>query len=124
MYAQPLTGTADYARQHQTVVRKRGPARAQAGCTDCGSSRSLQWSWVHGTDPDDTSSYVVRCATCHNRYDGGRGGKPIKLTAAIAREIRQRYAKREMSMKRLAANYALSVSTVWEIIHERIWREC
>lgn len=45
-----------------------------------------------------------------------------KLTQAKIDEIRERYAKHDISMRALAKEYGIVVSTVYRIVSYEIWR--
>lgn len=68
MYEQPPRGTPLYRAQHVKVANARGKACNYA-CADCGHP-AAEWSWCHGSDPDDIHGYEPRCFKCHDRYDG------------------------------------------------------
>ncbi len=46
-----------------------------------------------------------------------------KLNASIVAEIRRAYRAKEGSQSSLARLYGVSQGTVWEIVHNHIWRE-
>ncbi len=66
----------EYQRRHRRNVAARGPAKLQK-CAPCAAAgidkQARDWSYVHGTDPDDVMNYVPRCRKCHIAYDPTAG---------------------------------------------------
>jgi hypothetical protein len=66
----------EYQRRHRRNVATRGPAKLQK-CAPCAAAgidkQARDWSYVHGTDPDDVMNYVPRCRKCHIAYDPTAG---------------------------------------------------
>lgn len=65
----------EYLQIHGEVRCKRGKADTH-NCIDCGKP-AKDWSHKHNTDPQNIMNYDPRCRSCHNLYDGPRGGAPI-----------------------------------------------
>ena len=66
----------EYQRRHRRNVAARGEAKLQK-CAPCAAAgidkQARDWSYVHGTDPDDVMNYVPRCRKCHIAYDPTAG---------------------------------------------------
>lgn len=75
-----------YHLDHANVRAARGKASMQ-DCIDCGKF-ALDWSHRHDTDPSDPNNYDPRCRSCHNKYDGPRGGAKIGNNNAYGNQNR------------------------------------
>lgn len=64
--------------------------------------------------------------TEHTRKQGrnskGEEHAHSKVTETDVKEIRKIYANRELSQAKLGAKYGLCQQTVWEIVHNKIWK--
>lgn len=69
-------GSVPYHTQHTRNEAARGKASLYK-CVDCAAAgidkQALDWSHVHGTDPDDVMNYAPRCRKCHIAYDPTAG---------------------------------------------------
>lgn len=55
------------------------------------------------------------------RYSG-KPGQPPKLSSEKKDEIRRRYVPRKITMRQLADEYDVSISTIFYAIHDRVYR--
>lgn len=69
----------DHHRElHKLISRVRGKASSYR-CVDC-PNVAMDWSWIHGTCPEDICNYEPRCRSCHLKYDNGKRLNPIVET--------------------------------------------
>jgi len=65
-----------YHARHRRNEAVRGKAKLLK-CVECArrgvDKQARDWSWRHGTDPDDPMNYDPRCRKCHNVYDPTMG---------------------------------------------------
>jgi hypothetical protein len=68
--------TTTHATRHWRLAEYRGPAKLLK-CVDCAAKGidkyARDWSWRHGTDPEEVMNYDPRCRKCHNAYDPTMG---------------------------------------------------
>lgn len=91
-----------YSARHWRQVRALGSAVPP--CHDCGTNdptKRYEWSQLHSRSGYDSSDYVVRCKSCHHRYDIV---SYLKLSLDQMSEIRERYDNGE-SMRSLAREF-------------------
>jgi hypothetical protein len=68
-------------------------------------------TWVHVAGPIDTSVAASNRSRNH-----------VKVTETQVREIRERWAAGGVSQGELAADYGITASGVWRIIHRKSWQ--
>lgn len=57
---------ASYAAKHQWVYRN---LESSPKCSQCDSTRFVQWANVSGEYKREKSDWIRLCAKCHHRYD-------------------------------------------------------
>ncbi|TZG25629.1 HNH endonuclease [Sphingomonas montanisoli] len=90
------------------------------GCDNppCCNPNHLRW----GTTQDNSRDTVARGRT--HKWNGKRAGERnprAKITAAIAEEIRRRYAPGAYGKKKLCKDFGLAKTTIYLILKGRIW---
>lgn len=65
--------------------------------------------------------YMNESTPTRTDYRSGAAHWRAKLTAAQVREIRARYATREVSQHKLAAEFGVSVLALSNVIHRKSW---
>jgi hypothetical protein len=72
----PADPTTTHATRHWRLAEYRGPAKLLK-CVDCAAKgidkQARDWSWRHGTDPEEVMNYDPRCRKCHSAYDPTMG---------------------------------------------------
>jgi hypothetical protein len=97
----PADPTTTHATRHWRLAEQRGPAKLLK-CVDCAAKGidkyARDWSWRHGTDPEEVMNYDPRCRKCHNAYDPTMGHHSPHTEEARARMSaggRRRYSTDE-----------------------------
>lgn len=131
--AAPGPPSMEYSAVHFRVRFARGPAAAHQ-CACCAErcrhrpSHRIEWAQVHGTTgADPWADFLPLCCRCHRNYDGnlpspetgGRAG--AKLTAPIVLDCRRRFSAAE-PVRVLAAEYGVSLATMYAAVTGRTWR--
>lgn len=118
--------TPEYQRNHNRVRAARGAAWLHV-CEHCGG-RAVDWATIHGCGGQQPDDYMPLCKPCHIDYDGNRVKTAVgeehpcaKLTEAIVRAIRARYASGEVPAV-MAAEYGVITDSIWNVIHYRTWK--
>lgn len=73
-----------------------------------------------GTAQQNSTAMVERGRVAHN--SGEKHGAAI-LTAVLVREIRAKYVPHEYGYKKLAREYGVNQSHIFQIIKRKIWRD-
>jgi hypothetical protein len=88
-------------RIHRRNEAVRGKAKLLK-CVECArrgvDKQARDWSWRHGTDPDDPMNYDPRCRKCHNVYDptmGHHAPHTEEARAKMSASLRRRYGTDE-----------------------------
>jgi ribosomal protein L33 len=97
----PADPTTTHATRHWRLAEYCGPAKLLK-CVDCAAKGidkyARDWSWRHGTDPEEVMNYDPRCRKCHNAYDPTMGHHTPHTEEARARmsaSLRQHYGTDE-----------------------------
>ena len=119
--------TLTYKGAHSRLFYVRGKA-SQHQCIDC-SKQALDWSHIHGTDPDNPDNYEPRCRSCHLTYDHIGAGRTdrvgelngrAKLSESDVREIRKMLAN-GVFQHRIAHIFDVSQAAIMCISTGRTW---
>ena len=123
----PQKADAGYGALHLRVHKARGKA-SEYPCVDCGQP-AYDWSRIHGRDGKSIWDYQPRCRKCHRGLGGyddesqprGEAHYAAKLTEAIVRECRARYADGESSTS-LAVEFGVNQAAMSSAIRGATWK--
>jgi hypothetical protein len=122
-----LGNDAGYQAMHIRVYKLRGKADH---CSKCGTDRPEdgRYEWANLTGKlEDPFDYAPMCVPCHRRFDidrfvVGEAHPVAKLTDAIVREIRRRYAAGEGDSVSMAREFGVWQSTIYNVITRKTWK--
>ncbi len=75
-----------------------------------------------GTHSDNMHDMVMKNRHVFVPFANGINNPSNKLTEQHVKEIRFKYRNSVISQIELAKQYSINQSTVWEIVHNKIWR--
>lgn len=122
-----LAGMPDRCLAHRLAHHlAHGPfARGLCVCHSCDVPGCCNDAHLfEGTRADNNRDMLLK-----GRYrvvgNGRRGERhhSAKLTVALVREIRERYASGGVTLARLGAHYGVRSNMIWRIIHRRAWKD-
>lgn len=101
------SGSVPYHTQHTRNEAARGKA-SLFKCVDCAErgidTQARDWSYRHGTDPDDVMNYDPRCRRCHNAYDGSGHHTPhTEETKALLSQKNRGYKHTPEAVEKIRA---------------------
>lgn len=136
--------SASKSSKHQYLIKHFGQPRICESPTCDGKTekRWFDWALKRGrTYSHNREDYLRLCRACHRRYDltpeleekgkknlwwakeGQRSPTPArKLTDEQVIEIRERYAKGDISQMQLGREYGVTGENIYHIVRRKIWK--